>query len=147
MIVDRLSCFKTYIKLHKNFSMISNFMKLNTLNTLEEGHHIISGESVFLSINRYETQTNKNFEAHKQYIDLQIVLEGNEYIKWCPLSETCPITNYDIHKDITFLTGKGQKFLATQDLFFIFFPEDAHQPGITFESPKYVKKAVFKIKI
>ncbi len=147
MIVDRLSCFKTYINLHKNFPIVSNFMELNTLNTLEEGHHIISGEDVFLAISHYKTQVHKDFEAHQQYIDIQIVLEGNECITWCPLSETCPITNYDTHKDITFLTGKGQRFVATQDLFFIFFPEDAHQPGITFESPKYVKKAVFKIKI
>ena len=100
-----------------------------------------------MSINRYKTQADKDFEAHKQYIDIQMVLEGSEYIEWCPLNTTQAKTTYDKDKDIIFLSGIGQKLEASKDLFFIFFPEDAHKPGLPIHTPEHVKKAVFKIKV
>jgi len=146
MIVDCLSRFNAYLKLHKNFPKVLDFLKKNSLNTLEEGRYLILGEEIFLSINHYKTQADKDFEAHKRYIDIQMVLEGSEYIEWCPLSKTQVKTIYDNDKDITFLSGIGQKFEATPNLFFIFFPEDAHKPGLPIHTPEHVKKAVFKIK-
>ncbi len=147
MIVDCLSCFKTYIKLHKNFSKVLDFLEKNSLSNLKEGQHVILGKEIFLSINRYKTQVDKDFEAHKQYIDIQIILAGAEYIEWCPLSKTQIKTTYNKDKDIVFLSGMGQKLEATPDLFFIFFPEDAHRPGLSIHAQEYIKKAVFKIKI
>lgn len=147
MIVDYLSCFKRYLYLHKNFSKVLEFCEQNTLNSLEEGNYSILGKNIFLSINQYKTQISKDFEAHQQYIDIQLVLEGTEYIEWCPLAQTQTKIAYDKNKDIVFLSGIGQKFKATKDLFFIFFPEDAHRPSLPIQEPEYVKKAVFKIKV
>ena len=147
MIVDCLSSFKTYVKLHQHFATILDFLGKNSLNALEEKTYPLLGEDIFLSINCYKTQTDKDFEAHKQYIDVQMVLEGAECIEWCPLNKTQIQTTYDTDKDIMFLSGIGQKFVATKDLFFIFFPEDAHKPGLPIQAPEYVKKAVFKIKV
>ena len=147
MIVDCLSCFKAYVKLHKSFSNVLDFVENHSLNVLEEGRYSLLGEEFFLSINRYKTQADKDFEAHKRYIDIQMVLEGEECIEWCPLNKTQVKTTYDKDKDIMFLSGMGQKLEAKPDLFFIFFPEDAHKPGLPIHTPEYVKKAVFKIKV
>ena len=147
MIVDCLSSFKTYVKLHQHFATILDFLGKNSLNALEEKTYPLLGEDIFLSINCYKTQTDKDFEAHKRYIDIQMVLKGIEYIEWCPLSQTQIKTAYDNNKDIMFLSGSGQKIEATKDLFFIFFPKDAHRPGLPIQTPEYVKKAVFKIKL
>ena len=147
MIVDCLSRFKAYVNLHKHFGAILAFLEKNSLNTQEEGRYPLLGEDVFVSISRYKTQADKSFEAHKQYIDIQMVLEGSEYIEWSPLSKTQTKTTYDRDKDIIFLSGAGQKLEATPNLFFIFFPEDAHKPGLPIHTPEHVKKAVFKIKV
>ena len=146
MIVDCLSRFKAYVNLYKHFGTVLAFLEKNSLNTLEEGRYPLLGEDVFVSISHYKTQADKDFEAHKRYIDIQMVLEGSEYIEWCPLSKTQPKTIYDNDKDIIFLSGIGQKFEVSKDLFFIFFPEDAHKPGLPIHAPEHVKKAVFKIK-
>ena len=147
MIVDCFSCFKAYLKLHKYFANVLDFVENHSLNALEEGYHSLLGEEIYVSIHRYKTQVDKDFEAHKRYIDLQIVLEGNEMIEWCPLSKMQIKTAYDSNKDVIFLSGNGLKVEASKDLFFIFFPEDAHRPGLPIHAPQYVKKAVFKIRI
>lgn len=147
MIVDCLSNFKAYEKLHKHFATVLAFLEKNSLSMLKEGHYLLLRKDVFVSISRYKTQVDKDFEAHKQYIDIQMVLEGTECIEWCPLSKTQAKTIYDNDKDIMFLSGMGPKFEATKDLFFIFFPEDAHRPGLSIHTQEYVKKAVFKIKV
>ena len=147
MIIDCLSGFKAYVNLHKHFATILDFLENHSLDNLEEGRYSLLGEEVFVSINRYKTQADKDFEAHKQYIDVQMVLEDAECIEWCPLNKTQVKTTYDKDKDIMFLSGMGQKLEAKPDLFFIFFPEDAHKPGLPIQTPEYVKKAVFKIKV
>ena len=52
---------------------------------------------------------------------------------------------YDSEKDIEFLTGEGVFFTMNQGDFAVFFPDDAHMPGMTATSPMAVRKAVVKV--
>jgi len=55
---------------------------------------------------------------------------------------------YDGTKDIEFLTVTGgENRLADPDRFFIFFPEDAHRPGLKDGENSPVRKVVVKVKV
>ena len=71
-----------------------------------------------------------------------------EKIGLAPLSATTGIETYNLAKDIASLTtSAGRLFEARPGEFFIFFPDDAHHPGIRADaSPAPVKKIVVKIR-
>lgn len=147
MIADTLNHLERYISLHPGFEKMAQFLQQTDLTTLDVGRYEIDGDNLFVNINSYETQPNKKVEFHKKYIDVQIVLSGQEQIGWIPTNLVSHITPYDDEKDIAFGTAQTDKLTAKNDRFFIFFPEDAHQPGLAINAPSQVKKAVFKVKL
>ncbi len=149
MILDNLVNFKEYVKLHKRFEIVNNFLLNNLLENLEVGRHEIDGNNVYLSVQEYTTKLEETAkpEAHKKYIDVQILISGTEKIGYCPIQYTQQYSFYDEEKDIEFLIGEVEFLTATPDKFFIFFPQDAHMPSIAVGEQTSVKKAVFKIKI
>jgi YhcH/YjgK/YiaL family protein len=56
-------------------------------------------------------------------------------------------TPYSEEKDIAFYTAPdGERMIATPDNFFIFFPDDAHMPGMKVDQNAPVRKVVLKVK-
>lgn len=83
-------------------------------------------------------------ESHRKMIDIQIPLTGDETMGYSPLKELKP-TPYDETKDISFYKECSGSFVTVKKgMFAIFFPQDAHAPGVT---PTALKKAVFKIPV
>lgn len=149
MIVDNLANFKNYLCLHKSFKLVADFLERNDLIALECGRYEIEGDDVYLALQEYETKTIEicKPEAHKKYIDIQIVITGEENIGYADIQNTSKYTDYDSEKDIEFLNGEIEFIKATPDNFFILFPQDAHMPSVAIAEPIGVKKAVFKIKV
>ena len=145
MIVDCLSLFRRYLSICPKFSQVYDFIQQCNLSTLPLGRHEIDGSNLFVNIDTYVTCSQKKIEAHRHYIDIQILLEGEEEIGWCPLKDIKTTEAYDLEKDIFFGVGETQKIFANPSLFFIFFPEDAHQPCLMHKQPSRVKKAIFKV--
>lgn len=107
-------------------------------------------KEVYVSVTEYDTKTvdESCYESHKNYVDIQYVISGQEYIavnrniSWLKV-----ISPYDSKKDYANYEYDGQKLLlANQKNFFIFFPEDAHMPCIKVCKKDKVKKLVIKIK-
>ena len=98
--------------------------------------------------NEYDTKpdTEVPFESHIKFWDLQIVVEGAEYLGIAPV-ETLSLTNiYDEKEDITFYSGAGQKILLEPGTAVLLAPWDGHQPGTSVTAaPSHVKKIVVKI--
>ena len=147
MITDTLNHFERYIALHPGFEKVAAFLKETDLSCLKDGHYEIAGNDIFVNINTYETKSAPKVEFHKKYIDVQIVLSGLEQIGWVPTKQVDIDTPYDAIKDIAFGSCATDKLTAKPGLFFIFFPEDAHQPGMTLQTTQTVKKVVFKVKL
>ncbi|MBS4218532.1 YhcH/YjgK/YiaL family protein [Bacillus sp. FJAT-49711] len=90
----------------------------------------------------------KRYEAHKNYIDIHIVLEGKEYVEVANIQELMNETEYDRDNDIFFgditsenkLCGYLKKGYAL-----ICFPEDAHLVGAHKEREENISKVVYKI--
>lgn len=111
------------------------------------GKNIVDN-SVFYNIQECETKKLEDayFEIHKKYIDIHIVINGEEKIGFSTNDKLKAINEFDNEKDYQFLQGKySELFNMNSKNFLIVFPGEAHMPLITFDSPKFLKKAVFKI--
>lgn len=149
MIVDKIKNFGLYICVHKHFQLVKDFIEKNDLSKLECGRYDILDDEVYLSVQEYETKVKDSAkaESHKKYIDIQMVLSGEELIGYTDISKSSQYTFYDEHKDIQFLNAEVDFLNANSSNFFVFFPQDVHMPSMSVVEPAMVKKAVFKIKI
>ena len=145
MIIDNLKNSDKYIALHKDFKLVFDYIKNNDLRLLACGKYEIRGEDVFFNLQEYETKSVQKLEAHKKYIDIQVVLDGEEYMGYTNIDSASVSEIYNEEKDVMFLEGNVDKLLADNKTFLIFYPEDAHMPALCANSSKKVKKAIFKI--
>jgi biofilm protein TabA len=98
-------------------------------------------------VQEYETQdpTSLSWEAHRAFADVQLMLEGSEYLGWArALEGEGP---YDEAKDVFLAPGaKDPSELAlSPGLFSLFLPGEAHRPRAALGAPARVRKLVVKL--
>ena len=124
-------------------------LKKAVTDNLHEGRYEIDGDNVFAFIQEYTSKEESSFEAHKKYIDIQFIVKGTEVIYASDLDKLSVKTAYSEQKDIIFLNDyeKATKVILTDGEYGIFFPWDAHKPGLCLDgNPDTVKKIVVKVK-
>jgi biofilm protein TabA len=116
-----------------------------------EGRYAISGDDVFALVSSYETgpSTEKRFEAHRRYLDIQLVAAGMERILHAPVGALQVAEAYSESGDIAFFADPPQSssFLLLPGDFAIFHPADAHKPGCMAGGRHAVRKVVVKVRI
>ncbi|MCD7879053.1 MAG: YhcH/YjgK/YiaL family protein [Candidatus Gastranaerophilales bacterium] len=147
MIIDVLSESDKYILLNKEFKFVFDYIKQNDLKNMECGIHELKGKEIYFNLQEYKTKPIQKLEAHKKYIDIQVVITGEEYMGYTNISNTSIIEEYNEEKDVMFLSGTPDKIKTDNKSFLIFYPEDAHMPALSIKEPQNVKKAIFKILI
>ena len=104
---------------------------------------------MFAYIMEYQTGSEFKFgwESHKKFIDIQYCIVGKERIQWSPIKNITETHKYNSIKDVSFFKGKGEPtFIDTgDDVFAIFFPEDAHAPQLMINHPEIIRKVVVKV--
>ncbi len=125
------------------------FLKDHDLQKLTVGKYPIDGDNVFAAITQDSTKdfAKTNWESHRKYIDLQSVISGEEKIGACPVIDATVTKSYNEKRDAANYTARGKIYKAVPGIFFIFFPVDAHRPGITTGGNAVDKKIVIKIKV
>ena len=89
MIYDTLDHAGQYRKLSGNLAKALDYLTGTELETVEAGCVEIDGERVFALFQSYETKPeNDRPEAHRKYIDIQYLIEGEELIGVAPVSYT-----------------------------------------------------------
>jgi len=148
MIKDRLENAVMYYGLSEKFKQGFEWLKNTDLSNTPDGKYLIDGEHIFANVQSYETKDSAPFEAHRKYADIQFMIRG---------CEKCGITNYfnctkdkeyDMEKDIEFLQCSCREIqMLKEGEFFIFFPQDAHQPALNPDKKFNVKKVIVKVEI
>ena len=114
------------------------------------GRNDLDGENVFFNLQECKTKVLEEcfFEGHKKYIDIHVVIDGEEGIGYSLKSSLKEKTEYNAESDFQVLEGVEEYRLnMTKDNFLIVFPDEPHMPLIAKDNePKYLKKVVFKIK-
>lgn len=126
------------------------FLRETNLKDIAEGKYELDGDHLFVGIDKYHSKDKNTtrFEAHKNYIDFQYVISGEEQIGVTDLSNTELLEAYNAKTDVAFYTSEEGDYLhAHSGNFFIFFPEDVHRPGIKTSESIPIKKLVVKLKI
>ncbi|MDB5232472.1 MAG: hypothetical protein JWN76_3277 [Chitinophagaceae bacterium] len=124
------------------------FLKTHDMNTIAKGKYPIDGDYVFATVTEDPTKDydKTNWESHRKYVDLQLIISGEEKMGVIPLSKAQVIKEYDEKKDVANYQAEGKVYSGTAGTFFLFFPTDAHRPNITPGGNKPDKKIVIKIK-
>lgn len=147
MILDSCAHAGLYRSMNKHFEAAFKFLNDNDLAAMAEGRYEIDGDNVFVMVNERDLKNPSDaaLEIHDKYIDIQVVLRGEESFGWKERNAcTSPRGAFDPEKDILFFSdtpttyftlGKGQMA--------IFLPGDAHAPLV---GEGKVKKAIFKVK-
>lgn len=149
--INRKAFAISYFKNRERWDKAFAFLRSNNLKDLEVKRYDIDGDNVYAPVSEYLTKNEEDarYEAHRKFIDIQYVISGREQIGIAPLTarnET--LEPYIEANDIEFLTvNGGVNHPATPDRFFIFFPEDAHRPGLKDGENSMVRKIVVKVRI
>jgi YhcH/YjgK/YiaL family protein len=148
MIIDTLDNAGKYIGLHPRFAKAFEFIKNQNLDAMEPGKFPIDDEDLHASVSLKDgvKKEEAKFEAHKNYIDIQVCPVGTEQLGWKPLHKCVdPKGEYNTEKDVTFYNDQPDTYFSLQaGQFAIFYPEDVHAPMIG-EGP--IKKLVVKVKL
>jgi YhcH/YjgK/YiaL family protein len=104
-------------------------------------------------VSEYETkpQNPNGYEAHRQYIDIQCTLQGQERVACLPIEKLTETKPYNEDGDCALYsadtTCQPLEMTIGAGYFAIFFPQDGHMPGLSAPSPSPVKKVVVKVKL
>jgi len=148
MIFSSFSQSSRYAVLHPLFQQAFDYIRDTDLNALAPGRYSIVGEELFAIVEQVPGKTKEmaKLEAHRRYIDIQLVLEGDEQMGWKPLEDCLnPVSEHSDEKDIRFFHDAPASWIAVPpDHFCIFFPEDAHAPLV---GSGQIKKVIFKVAV
>jgi YhcH/YjgK/YiaL family protein len=149
MIVDRIKKANIYANLSERLAVAIRYLQTNDLSEFKTGKYQIEDDDVYVSINEYDTKNveNAKWEAHQKYADIHCVLSGEEKMGYANLEKMEVAEAYNPEKDIAFLKGSGDYITIKPGDFAIFFPHDAHQPGVVSNGTAKVKKVVVKVKM
>ncbi len=145
MIVDYLENINKYSFVNKNFKKGVEF----ALTLFEEPVGRYEYDEIFAFVQMGDTKPTDiaRFESHKKYLDVQIMVQGEEVMAWQNinmLSETVP---YDADSDIMFYSGEGQNLNIKKGMFYIVDKTDAHKVCSHIDKQTTYKKVVLKLEI
>ena len=149
--IDAQKFQEQYTKHKARWDTAFAFMQRADLAQLADSTYPLIGKDVFAAVSSYVPvdSSAKQWEAHRNYADIQMVLTGSEKIGKSEVSQLTVSVPYSSETDNENLTGKGTFYLAQPNTFFIFFPGDAHKPGIKAQKDqnKKIKKLVIKVRV
>lgn len=144
MVVDKIENLEKYASLNPLFAKAIEYLKATDLNAQALGKVNLQGNDlvVIFSQTQPKAKEEAKLETHNSFIDIQIPLSGVEVFGYTPRVEL-PESEYDADNDISFYDGLAESYVPVKPgMFAIFFPQDAHAPGI---SPDGVRKIIVKV--
>ena len=148
LITDKIKNSDTYAACNRFFPEI--FGKIKTLTPDDAGKRFVIEEGVaWISVSSSENAPpgDRKFEAHKKFLDIHFVLEGEEKFVYANTDELTPETEYNEAEDYLLLNGDGTKLTLRTGDFCIVYPQDAHIPTLEKLSEGKLVRGVAKIKI
>ena len=120
---------------------------------------VAGGRDIYMMFQIVTTQAHDDafFEAHRDYIDIHVPIEGVESIGYSPLDDRLspggPLPDYEASAsdDVTFAHFASQDEMTTvllvEGMYGIFYPDDAHIPRLQTDGPSYLRKMVIKVPV
>lgn len=114
-----------------------------------DGRIEADGDRIYALVSTYSTlpRDERRFEAHRKYIDIQVVLEGVEVIDVALGAAPSATEKYDETKDVAFYAAPPDcaSLVMRPGRFAVFNPGDLHRPGVSLDESRSVRKLVVKV--
>lgn len=138
-------------KLEKAFAWLNSHDLMN----LPQGRTDIDGDEIYINRSSFTSKSREEarWEIHHHYLDIQMVLKGQEQMDVIPASLTTNVDEYNATTDYQQVQSKAgepyQTILMVPGQMTIVFPEDAHRPAIHGDAhtAAAIEKAVVKIRM
>ena len=150
MIVDKITNLSNYYEVPYLYK-VENFLSQTDLSSLTVGKYDL-GDDCYVRYFEYDTKDlpegNLKLEAHREYLDVQLNLKGEELLYFQSLDLGEESVPYNKEKDVEFFTAPYTSSICLYEgNFTVLFPNDLHVGSFNNGATSSVKKLVFKLKI
>lgn len=121
---------------------------VKAMQKLEPGKYKFDGGFFNVQMGDTRPMDEGTFEAHRRYIDVQIMAEGCEELAWADVADLKTVVPYDKDKDAERLLGDTRNHIRVdKGMFYIAFPHDGHKPVSHTDEPHSFTKIIMKIPV
>lgn len=94
----------------------------------------------------YTTKNSEQglWEAHRRYLDIHVILEGEELVEIADISNMTSTKDYEDDYEL-FSGAKDFSVSLVPGDFLVLFPNEVHKTGVKITDTTAVKKIVFKL--
>lgn len=118
------------------------------LESMESATYPLSnGGKIMVQQGTTKAAETQQIEAHRNYLDIQYIVEGQEVVGWAPVETLTPAGEYNSVKDKAMYTGHCDYMTIAAGHCYVVYPEDGHMPGAHLDAPNDFKKIVVKLKV
>lgn len=114
------------------------------------GRYELQGDNIFMNVMQFATQSpeQKKAELHREYIDIQVLLSGEERILFgmTDSARQCEEMHVEDDYQLCSLIADEQAMVLKPGRFVIFMPGEPHKPGCVVQAPMDIKKVVIKVR-
>ena len=114
------------------------------------GRYELQGDNIFMNVMTFNTQSpvEKKAELHEQYIDIQLLLNGEERILFgmAGTARQCEEFHHEDDYQLCSAIENEQTINLKPGMFAVFMPGEPHNPGCVVGEPGEIKKVVVKVK-
>ncbi len=140
--------------LSRKINSAIEYVKNQKLNIIPVGKYTIDDDSYF-TLQEYETKDESlcKFESHKQFVDVHLIINGEEKINVCSLDLLTIETPYDDNNDTIiwgsskFAKHKCAEVILNCGSYVVLYPDNAHMPAVKVNGASKIRKVVIKVKI
>ena len=150
MILTTIQKMDRYVSVNPRFAAAFAAARALAEKTFAGGRHEVDGEELFINAAEYDTKpaAQSLMEAHRRYIDVMVMLEGEETIGIQNVNTVAVTKPYDESGDA--LLGALEPGYAAIHMqpgsVAILLPEDAHAPGMDYAGTHHVRKLICKVR-
>lgn len=148
MILSTLQDCGRFEVLHPLFKKAFDYVKSHNLLDAPLGRIEVEGDALFINNSNPEcVKAEKQvLEVHRKYIDIHVLLKGEETVGWKSLSDCRNETKpYNEDEDCALYDEQAATYVKMQPgQILIVWPEDAHAPVI---GEGKIRKLIIKVKI
>ena len=113
------------------------------------GRYELQGDNIFMNVMQFATQSpeQKKAELHREYIDIQVLLSGEERILFGMTDSARQCDEMHVEDDYQLCSeiADEQAIVLKPGRFAIFMPGEPHKPGVQAAASMEIKKAVIKV--
>ena len=127
------------------------YLKSQDFTKVEPGDYPIEGDKMYAKVFDLTSKPVEEThpEVHKKYVDVQFWVTGEELIGFAPDKGNSKVIEAVEESDLYFYDKvEEESFLkASQGDYMVFFPNDAHRPGVVYKEPITYRKVVVKVSV